>query len=292
MLLNLFVLPIVVVDGKNIEKEDDTIIGNEWYQWLCQINIMQQAVDDELKKVNDDIERRSLRFIRREHNFREEIEEMQGKLRIRLGDEDFGLYPGKKTEEQKQNEVERKQDMLKRKYEDENEKIVELISNLLPTTIDMQRQQRADIARKFNSSMNKLKKDFEEQMSFKGDQEGDLKERENEMQHNLELITSIAQRIDNENRLYIKKNAQLKKEYKEQEADREDLVRKLVMQKSENKNLKDEIAEFKRIIAEKQADEEQVDVNDYGMTGGDGDTAASLKPPRANNTTLPELNLP
>lgn len=56
----------------------------------------------------------------------------------------------------------------------------------------MQKTQRADIARKFNSGMMKLKKDFEEQMSFKGDQEGDLKERENEMQHNLELITSIA----------------------------------------------------------------------------------------------------
>lgn len=51
-------------------------------------------------------------------------------------------------------------------------------------------------------------------MSFKGNQEGDLKEREVEMQHNLELITSIAQRIDNENRLLIKKNAELKQEYK------------------------------------------------------------------------------
>ena len=55
-----------------------------------------------------------------------------------------------------------------------------------------------------------MKQDFEAEMSFKGNQEGDLKERENEMQHNLELITSIAQRIDNENRLLIKKNAELK----------------------------------------------------------------------------------
>ena len=48
--------------------------------------------------------------------------------------------------------------------------------------------------------MIKIKKRIEEQKSFKGDQEGDLKQRENELQHNLELITSIAQRIDNENR--------------------------------------------------------------------------------------------
>jgi hypothetical protein len=58
--------------------------------------------------------------------------------------------------------------------------------------------------------MIKIKKKIEEQKSFKGDQEGDLKQRENELQHNLELITSIAQRIDNENRQLIKQNVELK----------------------------------------------------------------------------------
>ena len=67
------------------------------------------------------------------------------------------------------------------------------------------------------------------------------------------------------------------------------MVRKLVMQKSENKNLKDEIAEFKRIISEKQNDEEQVDVNSYAA--GDAETAMSSKPPRPNST-LPELHVP
>lgn len=73
--------------------------------------------------------------------------------------------------------------------------------------------------------MKKMRDAIEEQKSFKGDQEGDLKERENEMQHNLELITSIAQRIDNENRLLIKKNAELKADFKAQENDRQLLVR-------------------------------------------------------------------
>lgn len=53
--------------------------------------------------------------------------------------------------------------------------------------------------------------------------------------------------------------------------------------------MKDEIAEFKRIIAEKQNDEEQVDVNSYAA--GEADTAMSSKPPRPNST-LPELNVP
>ena len=38
----------------------------------------------------------------------------------------------------------------------------------------------------------KMKKRLEEQKSMKGDAGADLKEKENEMQHNLELITSIA----------------------------------------------------------------------------------------------------
>ena len=40
-----------------------------------------------------------------------------------------------------------------------------------------------------------------------------MKDRENELHHHLELITNIAQRIDNENRDLMKKNLELKSEY-------------------------------------------------------------------------------
>lgn len=55
-----------------------------------------------------------------------------------------------------------------------------------------------------------MKKKIEEKKSMKGDQAADLKDRENELHHHLELITNIAQRIDNENRALIKKNSELK----------------------------------------------------------------------------------
>ena len=70
------------------------------------------------------------------------------------------------------------------------------------------------MVRYFNQNLSKWKKLLEDEKSFKGDQEGDAKERENEMQHNLELITSIAQRIDNENRIFIKKNIELRQEFR------------------------------------------------------------------------------
>ena len=49
--------------------------------------------------------------------------------------------------------------------------------------------------------------DIEAMEYTKDGQEGELKEREDEMQHNLELITLIAQKIDDENRNFIRKNA-------------------------------------------------------------------------------------
>lgn len=57
------------------------------------------------------------------------------------------------------------------------------------------------------------------------------------MRHHLELITNIAQRIDNENRALIKKNSSLKSDFRSQENEREMLVKQLVIQKKENQKL-------------------------------------------------------
>ena len=93
-----------------------------------------------------------------------------------------------------------------------------------------------------------MKKKIEERKTQKGDQAADLKDRENELHHHLELITNIAQRIDNENRALMKKNQELKGEYKAQENDRELLVMQLVMQKKENAKIREEIEFYERII--------------------------------------------
>lgn len=110
--------------------------------------------------------------------------------------------------------------------------------------------------RKFNSELSKMKKKIEERKTQKGDEAADLKDRENELHHHLELITNIAQRIDNENRSLQKKNQELKSEYKAQENDRELLVKQLVMQKKENAKIKEEIEFYERIIEEKEEEEE------------------------------------
>ena len=77
----------------------------------------------------------------------------------------------------------------------------------------------------------------------------DLMKQEAEYRRKLELITNIAQRIDNENRDLRKKNRELKSEYKAQVNDRELLVKQLVLQKKENEKSQDEIEEMERKIA-------------------------------------------
>lgn len=99
---------------------------------------------------------------------------------------------------------------------------------------------------------------------MKTGEDGDqLKEREAEIKHHLDLITNIAQRIDGENHVLRTKNAELKTQYKEQQIEREKLVKQLVLQKKENSKLQDGIKDFTAVLAKAEADkdEEPVDLD-------------------------------
>lgn len=63
-------------------------------------------------------------------------------------------------------------------------------------------------------------------------------------------MTLIAQRIDNENRDLIKKNAELNIEFKSQEKDRELLIKQIIQQKKINQNAKVSLAKQKKIAEE------------------------------------------
>lgn len=57
----------------------------------------------------------------------------------------------------------------------------------------LKEEQEKDLIRQFNSGLAKMKKKIEEHKTSKsGEQGADLKDRENELQHHLELITNIA----------------------------------------------------------------------------------------------------
>ena len=138
--------------------------------------------------------------------------------------------------------------------------ILEEINQIDNRVTKLMEEQEKDIIRKFNSELAKMKKKIEERKTSKGDSGADQKEREAELQHHLELITNIAQRIDNENRALLRKNQELRTEYRKQENDREMLVKQLVMQKKENAKVREQIEVYQRLIDQKK-EEEGVDEN-------------------------------
>ena len=129
----------------------------------------------------------------------------------------------------------------------------------------LKEEQEKDIIRKFNSELAKMKKKIEERKSNKGESGIDQKDRENELQHHLELITNIAQRIDSENRTLLQKNQELRSEFRAQENDRELLVKQLVMQKKENAKVKEDIQLYTRLKAQKVEDngEQLEDIDNF-----------------------------
>jgi uncharacterized protein YukE len=93
-------------------------------------------------------------------------------------------------------------------------KLDEQIDDIDNRVAKLKEEQEKDIIRKFNSELAKMKKKIEERKTSKGESGAELKDRENELQHHLELITNIAQRIDNENRTLLQKNQKLRNDYK------------------------------------------------------------------------------
>ena len=62
------------------------------------------------------------------------------------------------------------------------------------------------MARRYQSLVSRTKKSIEQEKAKSGDKAAEEAERENELQHHLELITNIAQRTEAENRELKKKN--------------------------------------------------------------------------------------
>lgn len=225
-----------------LNKDVKDIKSHEWYQMYGEISSSLEGQLEENKKLHEDLLRRQDRYVKREQEYRKHIDDLQRELRVRYGYE---------------NEAWKKNlriiDALK-------DQMTENIEGIQPKIKKLKEEQEKDIVRKFNSELSKMKKKIEERKTQKGDQAADLKDRENELHHHLELITNIAQRIDNENRALMKKNQELKSEYKAQENDRELLVKQLVMQKKENAKIKEEIEFYEKIIEEKE-EEEDLDVD-------------------------------
>lgn len=79
----------------------------------------------------------------------------------------------------------------------------------------------SDLDKKLEDIKNQLKAEHDR----KKEDNYDFKEREKELNDHLDTMTQIAQRIDDENRALMKKNAELKIEYLSQANDHDILMK-------------------------------------------------------------------
>ena len=107
-------------------------------------------------------------------------------------------------------------------------------------------QQRSDIWQKLDQKLEDIKSQLKAEHDRKQEDNYDFKEREKELNDHLETMTQIAQRIDDENRALMKRNAELKIEYLSQENDRDLLLKQLIFQKKESQKLKQHAEELKQ----------------------------------------------
>jgi hypothetical protein len=209
-------------------KNETEIRPVEWQTYYEDADSVFKKQCDVVNKLNDDYLRRQQRYMKREQEYRKYIEDLQRELRIRKGYEVDAHKKNKKVIDALKNElnanIEGIQDKIK----------------------DLKEEQEKDIVRKFSTDLNKLKSEIENSKTAKGD---NMENVENNQQ--LETITNVAQRIENENRTLMKKNSELKKEYQSQENDKELLLKQLVMLKKENSKIKEEVDFYNKIIEEK-----------------------------------------
>lgn len=89
-------------------------------------------------------------------------------------------------------------------------------------------KQRESKWKDLDRKLDDIKTQMRAESSKKQGESYDFKERERELNEHLETMTQIAQRIDDENRALMKKNAELKIEYLSQENDRDLLLTQLL----------------------------------------------------------------
>ena len=227
------------------DDDDDEFSANQYQEKYKVVSDDLNKIKEVNNKLFEDIRRRHNRYIKREQEFRRHIEDLQRELRIRAG------------------------------YEvnahEKNEKIISTLNDELQDNIGgisekvsmLKDEQEQNIVRRFSSIINKMKKSIEEKSMFKGAKAADIKGRENELNHHLELITNIAQRIEKENRFLRTDNDKIQNDLKAQENDRQLLLKQLVLLKKENSKCSEELDFYNKVIEENKEKEEPKNLKNH-----------------------------
>ncbi len=163
-----------------------------WFEFYGQLVTKFENQFDVNEKLQKEILRRVERYNCNEKEYRDEIKLQMRELRVLHGYEKHAEVTNRNTMQKYKNEIH------------------EAIEGHLEHVKQLEDEQQKEIARKYRSELAKTNKIIEERKAKSGDEGSDLKEREAELRNSLELITNIAQRINDENRALRKKNEELR----------------------------------------------------------------------------------
>lgn len=128
--------------------------------------------------------------------------------------------------------------------------IVEIIDLVQVNTAKSLLNQKKDMCKILNAKYNNFQKKIDDEKEKTGENTADFKLREKELKENLETMTQIAQRIDNENVSLIKKNAELNIEFKSQAKDKDLLIKQIIHQKKINQENMAKLSKLKQVAEE------------------------------------------
>ncbi len=158
---------------ENIAKEDD-IKDDQWFTMYGNLVTQYEQQFEANEKMRKEIIRRVERYNHNERDYRAEIKLLQRELRVRYGFEKDALQTNQGMAFKFQQEIHENIDNYENKVQ------------------QLEEEQLKEIARKYRSEVARTKKSIEENRMKTGEDGDQLKEREAEIKHHLDLITNIA----------------------------------------------------------------------------------------------------
>lgn len=135
-----------------------------WYDEYFNLEEKIEQMQEKNEKMKREIARRTERYVKNEKEYRGEINELEGSLRIRK--QHVTLYPD--------NEVKSGIFVI-------NDAIVENIDNYENQLKELEDEQTKELARRYQSLVSRTKKSIEQEKAKSGDKAAEEAERENEL---------------------------------------------------------------------------------------------------------------
>ena len=214
----------------------------------------------ETKRLEDNLATKQQRYIKREQEYRKTIEELQEEIK----GESINPFKieGQGPEEEVDDfahKIEYIPNQQSKEIVKDFKEIIDIIDVIQVNTAKTLLNQKKDYCKILNAKYNQLQQKIDQEKEKTGENTADFKQREKELKENLETMTQIAQRIDNENISLIKKNSELNIEFKSQEQDKDLLIKQIIQQKKSNKDNMEKLSKIKQVTEEleKKMKEEQ-----------------------------------